>query len=166
MNNYVQHLGLTAWRRKSALLIASALLSLIIFGLQFSRLTDKPTLKEENGSPQMVADALISNVRFVESNQKSNTAKTVTAELSLDEFANMEQPFVDGNVRKRSGNEALETEQQMGIPYVVLNAERPYIPRKRIVHLDLKGAPPLISFFRKFFPLIRNLGATGILLGL
>jgi hexosaminidase len=34
----------------------------------------------------------------------------------------------------------------------------------RIVHLDLKGAPPRISYFEEFFPLIHNLGATGILM--
>lgn len=34
----------------------------------------------------------------------------------------------------------------------------------RIVHLDLKGAPPRISYYEDFFPLIHNLGATGILI--
>lgn len=61
--------------------------------------------------------------------------------------------------------EPLETEQQLGIPYVNLDAKNPYIPKKRIVHFDLKGAPPLVSYFKQIFPLIKNLGATGILLG-
>jgi hexosaminidase len=34
----------------------------------------------------------------------------------------------------------------------------------RIVHLDLKGAPPRVSYYEEFFPLIRALGATGILM--
>lgn len=34
----------------------------------------------------------------------------------------------------------------------------------RIVHLDLKGAPPRVSYYEDFFPLIRALGATGILM--
>jgi hexosaminidase len=34
----------------------------------------------------------------------------------------------------------------------------------RVVHLDLKGAPPRVSYYEDFFPLIRNLGATGILI--
>lgn len=34
----------------------------------------------------------------------------------------------------------------------------------RLVHLDLKGAPPRVSYYEDFFPLIRNLGATGILM--
>lgn len=35
---------------------------------------------------------------------------------------------------------------------------------ERIVHIDLKGAPPKISYYRKIFPLLSELGATGILL--
>ncbi|XP_067012083.2 hexosaminidase D [Anabrus simplex] len=34
----------------------------------------------------------------------------------------------------------------------------------RIVHLDLKGAPPKISYFEELFPLFRKLGATGLLI--
>jgi hypothetical protein len=35
---------------------------------------------------------------------------------------------------------------------------------ERIVHLDLKGAPPKMEYLKKFFPLIKQHGATGILL--
>ncbi|XP_058796637.1 hexosaminidase D-like [Phymastichus coffea] len=34
----------------------------------------------------------------------------------------------------------------------------------RLVHIDLKGAPPRVSYFEKLFPLLRALGATGLLL--
>ena len=34
----------------------------------------------------------------------------------------------------------------------------------KLVHLDLKGAPPRVSYYEEFFPLIRSLGATGILM--
>lgn len=39
-----------------------------------------------------------------------------------------------------------------------------YIPDLRFVHLDLKGAPPKISYFRQIFPLLKEAGANGILL--
>lgn len=35
---------------------------------------------------------------------------------------------------------------------------------ERLVHLDLKGAPPKIAYFEQLFPLLEALGATGILL--
>ncbi|XP_022901815.1 hexosaminidase D-like [Onthophagus taurus] len=34
----------------------------------------------------------------------------------------------------------------------------------RLIHLDFKGAPPKPSYLEKFFPLIKDIGATGILL--
>ncbi|XP_077291464.1 hexosaminidase D-like [Arctopsyche grandis] len=34
----------------------------------------------------------------------------------------------------------------------------------RLIHLDLKGAPPKISYIEKLFPILRDWGATGILL--
>ncbi|KAJ9578744.1 hypothetical protein L9F63_005033 [Diploptera punctata] len=53
---------------------------------------------------------------------------------------------------------------QMGIPYVNLDPRRPYVPEQRLVHFDLKGAPPKVSFLKRLFPLMRQLGATGVLL--
>lgn len=37
-------------------------------------------------------------------------------------------------------------------------------PGLRIVHLDLKGAPPKISYLQKIFPIISKLGANGLLI--
>lgn len=35
----------------------------------------------------------------------------------------------------------------------------------RVVHLDLKGAAPKVSYFADIFPLFKTLGATGLLIG-
>ncbi|XP_014468107.1 PREDICTED: hexosaminidase D isoform X1 [Dinoponera quadriceps] len=40
----------------------------------------------------------------------------------------------------------------------------PLFKGHKIVHLDLKGAPPKISYYNYLFPLLRKLGATGVLI--
>ena len=49
----------------------------------------------------------------------------------------------------------------MGIPVVTLDS---YIPKQRLVHFDLKGAPPKVSYIKKVIKLSKQLGATGILM--
>lgn len=51
------------------------------------------------------------------------------------------------------------TWQQQG-----LNHQPYYIPPLRLVHIDLKGAPPKISYFKQIFPMLKDAGANGILL--
>lgn len=163
MKNYMQHVGLTAWRKKSTLLFAAALLALIIFGLHYSQLDERgkiETGRVSSGPVEVVAALLQSaNVRFLNMDQKqkqSTVNKEYTEALA---HRNGEDEFNEVN----HGN--YETDQQLGIPYVNLDLKNPYIPKQRIVHFDLKGAPPRVTYLKKVFSLIRNLGATGILLG-
>lgn len=56
--------------------------------------------------------------------------------------------------------------KRMGVPVIVglgpSNRHPP--PSQRLVHFDLKGAPPKISYFKRLMPILKTLGATGILL--
>ena len=40
----------------------------------------------------------------------------------------------------------------------------PYIPEHRMVHFDLKGAPPSMDYMKKVVRLSKQLGATGVLI--
>ena len=37
-------------------------------------------------------------------------------------------------------------------------------PQRRVVHLDLKGAPPKVSFLKELLPLIRRSGGNTLLI--
>lgn len=55
--------------------------------------------------------------------------------------------------------------QRMGVPIVPgigRGGQSP--PSQRLVHLDLKGAPPKISYLKRLLPIFKSLGATGLLL--
>ncbi|CAH0385394.1 unnamed protein product [Bemisia tabaci] len=48
--------------------------------------------------------------------------------------------------------------------YAGSRSSKPYVPQQRLVHLDLKGAPPKVKYLKDLFPLFKDLGATGLLL--
>ncbi|XP_032596423.1 hexosaminidase D [Drosophila grimshawi] len=55
--------------------------------------------------------------------------------------------------------------QRMGVPVVAgIGPDGPRAPAERLVHLDLKGAPPKLSFLKQMLPVLRALGATGLLI--
>lgn len=179
MNNYLQRLGLTAWRKKSALLVAVGLLSLIIFGLQYVKVNEKSLIGDggDDNPTRIIADTLIQidNIKFVSSNRAQQLLVDAAAgRRHNNAVENFEEPSRDEIIERRrqsddvlsGGDNLLELEHQLGIPYVNIDqSKRPYVPPRRLVHFDLKGAPPLVSYLAKIFPMIRNMGATGILLG-
>lgn len=173
MRNYMQHVGLTAWRKKSSLLLAVALVAIILFGLHYTQSADDNKIVEndEDKAPAGVIQALIQNsnsVKFVDTEQQQqqkiklqSTERTVAVSAIREKLKAIREKATHGSVYQ----DVYETDQQLGIPFVNLDMKKPYIPKKRIVHLDLKGAPPRIGFLKRFFPMLKNMGATGILLG-
>ncbi|XP_045473018.1 hexosaminidase D-like isoform X3 [Harmonia axyridis] len=162
MNKYIFRLASSMRRKKSPVLIIAFALILIIFGLHYNRNVETigvqilPNLLQGTVHPD--------KVNFLINNESSNIEKTndylqdkYEKILSRDEIFPNGLNSVDNIVQ-------IDTEQQLGIPVVNSYNKHPYIPGKRLVHLDLKGAPPLVSYYRRFFPFIKNLGATGILI--
>ncbi|KAG1655346.1 Hexosaminidase D [Nymphon striatum] len=43
-------------------------------------------------------------------------------------------------------------------------SEKGYVPKYRVVHLDLKGAPPTLEYLEKILPIIQNAGGNTILM--
>ncbi|KAL5274043.1 hex-4 family protein [Megaselia abdita] len=54
---------------------------------------------------------------------------------------------------------------KMGVPVIAgIGPGGPQPPAERLVHLDMKGAPPKLSFLKRLLPIIKTLGATGLLI--
>lgn len=64
---------------------------------------------------------------------------------------------------KLSGNVDLfqQSQTRNGVPQ---NSPQPFVPERRLVHFDLKGAPAKIDYLKLIIPLLAQLGATGLLL--
>ena len=62
--------------------------------------------------------------------------------------------------------EAADSSPQLGLPRAKMESSNTpvYVPHHRIVHLDLKGAPPSIAYLKRVIGLSARLGATGVLL--
>ncbi|CAG9773073.1 unnamed protein product [Ceutorhynchus assimilis] len=159
------------WRRKKRMSIIMLIIFLlmVVFALQFYLIDQKGRLNAEINEKEDEAFMQSIKVKFIEAaklnSQEQNGNKRILKDV--ERLKRLEQPSRDEIIAKRQTEkvpEAFETDQQLGIPYVITNQKNPYIPKHRIVHFDLKGAPPTIDYFKKIISLSKNAGATGILI--
>lgn len=179
--HYLYRFGITAWRRKTTLVVAIALLIIITAGVHYSKTSPSDSLSDkEDESPAVVVQEIAHDnaegVKFVENSNGRKMIRNsagLTTDLNIESLGKLEQPSRDEIAARRASIQEYndntivdrEVEQQMGIPFVNLDPKKPYIPRQRLVHFDLKGAPLKVSYFKRIFPLLKTMGATGILLG-
>ena len=59
-----------------------------------------------------------------------------------------------------------QVQQKLNQDFVPLKPKtpEPYIPEHRIVHFDLKGAPPSMDYMKRVVKMSKRLGATGVLM--
>lgn len=99
MNNYIHRVALTTWRKKTTILVASGLLTLILFGLQYTRIeeSNRLDLKEEKDA-QVIADALIRsiNVKFIKNVKHTNSLNNiqVSTEANIDTLTKSERDIL------------------------------------------------------------------------
>ncbi|TRY76461.1 hypothetical protein TCAL_09579 [Tigriopus californicus] len=114
------------------------------------------------------------NKQLFESEAKAAKAKMnqVRVKTKLDPKMQGLQPFQEDNVEygQSVGQVPIYREQfergghgQM-ISKEEIKLKEAYIPRQRLIHFDLKGAPPKMDYLIKVLELARKLGATGVLI--
>lgn len=170
--NFIYQFGAQAWRRKTTVIVAAALLLIITAGLQYNRNDMNLISVNRDEKSHYIAEVKQEGVKFVDTNEISHKKPPPSTELNIELLAKLDQPSRDEIALRQEGRDELndpnmirEIEHQLGIPYVNLDAKNPYIPKQRLVHFDLKGAPPKVSYIKRILPLIKTMGATGILLG-
>ncbi|KAG8321616.1 hypothetical protein J6590_043201 [Homalodisca vitripennis] len=142
---YVGRLRLTVWRRKSTLLGAAMALALVVVCLQYNAAKEVVEVPPPPAAEE-TAEARANSVQFV-----ANLPAT-GASLRTDSQGDLVDSAADANYV--SGN----------LIYSGLDPKFNYVPPQRLVHLDLKGAPPKVPYLKRLLTLSREMGATGVLL--
>ncbi|XP_065352619.1 hexosaminidase D-like isoform X2 [Cloeon dipterum] len=89
------------------------------------------------------------------------SSPTATKKHTNNQTASLTTKVITATQRSKKEPDYLE---QQGITRVALNPKNPYIPPHRLVHFDLKGAPPKMTYLLQLLPIFKQLGATGVLL--
>ncbi|XP_015925108.1 hexosaminidase D [Parasteatoda tepidariorum] len=74
-----------------------------------------------------------------------------TADNLGGEEVEIDHPARSVNERVSKGSKTMKPEELINI-------------NRKFVHLDLKGAPPIVNYYKNFFPLLHSLGANGLLI--
>ncbi|KAF7269591.1 hypothetical protein GWI33_017368 [Rhynchophorus ferrugineus] len=145
MTNYVHRVGLTAWRKKTTILVAVGFLSLILFGLQFSVIDNRSSNLVHDEKDEAFLQSI--KVKFIEAanlnNRELDNRVNSKHGNDLDRFQHLDQPTRDEIAKRQTEKPFEETDQVLGIPY---------------------GAPPSLTYFKKLITLAKNVGATGLLI--
>lgn len=150
--SYAGRLRLTVWRRKSTLLGAAMGVALLVLCLQYN--AAKEVVEVPPAPPPDQSVDIRSNpnsVQFVANVPVTGAAIRMDTQPVQEP---MDTALVDAGTNFLSNN----------MLYSGFEQKINYIPPQRLIHLDLKGAPPKVSYLKRLFTLSREMGATGVLL--
>lgn len=156
----IRHLIGSVWRRKSLLAATFIISTLIIVGIQYSSLGQGSLfhLGKRINFPLGMRET---NKNQETSVPRRNLSALPTSVGKYQEGQKLDQLDNDHNngFRKRS-NPANKAGHHWPFQKQTVN----YIPPLRLVHFDLKGAPPKTSYYSQIFPILKEAGANGILI--
>ncbi|XP_075222877.1 hexosaminidase D-like isoform X2 [Lycorma delicatula] len=135
------------WRRKSTILGAALAVVLLVLCLQYNsgkvvEVPPQPVQVEEVQQQRDLAPGFASGQDI----NPGRRGDTVDIGLNIE---NINNNYIPGDGSNQ---------------FINLDIKTPYVPPQRLLHLDLKGAPPLVSYLKRILSLAKELGATGVLL--
>ncbi len=160
------------FRRKIIVLLTVFCLGLVAVSLNHYTTTnsDNSDNNSANGLSASRSRRLKTTTTTEDPEQEIRNAIRKHQQQKIQEYVRFKKPHIDENnhnsgdtevVTHKANNMALVEEST---PPVITSDGSRYIPHHRVFHLDLKGAPPKLSYIRELFPLIRDAGATAVLL--
>ena len=93
--------------------------------------------------------------------QNVKTSVTTNEDYIGGRQGRIQELSVHGEVASNNKVPAIEIPDS-DVPVFSPDGQR-YIPRHRVVHLDFKGAPPLMKYLKSILPLLKEAGATALL---
>lgn len=144
-------------RRRSVILGLLVTILLLVICIQYN--TSDDVGGDGGGGIGGIQNTLIMASDMEDIEQQPRAAESVSSKVRKvnDDVQFFDEQLSNREIRRpQLINANAESQQQQGVG--------PYVPPRRLVHLDFKGAPPKLAYLQKLFPLIRKFGGTGLLL--
>jgi hypothetical protein len=165
----------SAWKRKTILLFVALLSTLLLFAGQLSnrkRTAGRVSARVWEKAPDPYAHLPPEDSKWSDGPDVSNVSSTLNGVALPFKRDSLDQTNLRPDTLNQESDDSIDRKKIAfdSKDAIVLKSEpegqhfQGYIPDLRIVHLDLKGAPPKIEYFERLFPLLKDAGANGILL--
>lgn len=156
VQQYFYQILYSVYRRKNLVLAVILLSTIIIVASQFSSLPDKNSQDVYNERSQF----------FVQDNRQDRFQDVNSLRKSLDEngqeIENGHNEIIQTNDDKT--NDKVQNQNEDLMADKMSNRPKRYVPELRLVHFDLKGAPPKLDYIKRTLRTIKEAGGNGILL--